>query len=448
MAVQPLVKGENDWHQKVNANFADLEGQVQEAAKQASQAASDKVDKPKEQTLTEGYLYQDASGNTVLKSGGDQTGKFKYTIIVDNGSDGSPKAAEYADDCAGFIEASGSDLGDWGKTKLVREYFKPCVIQPGDGAPAYYLQQANMSLKENGEPAVLTGADGDVMIETHKLYGSFMNVGSKCKISVMNYKEDDNCFCFNDIGGVEKDVVYRGAFKAGVLSGATSVMRSVSGVAPLVNITRVTGRTYAKARGTGYHQNNFFMLMLYQVMYLLMYKNKDSQSALGQGRSLSSNTAAANTGWSITKPFCWGDQGGVNGVKFLGVEDFYGNVWEWVDGVCSINQVYKVTRDPEKYNDTGAGMEISVATGLTANANNDKYITKCKLTNDLGFLPAASGGSSSTHWCDNMWTADASQVVGFGGSWTLAAFVGAFCWILAYAASSAHADVGSRLCRG
>lgn len=97
MAVQPLVKGENDWHQKVNANFADLEGQVQEAAEQASQAASDKVDKPKEQTLTEGYLYQDASGNTVLKSGGDQTGKFKYTIVVDNGSDGSPKAVEYAE---------------------------------------------------------------------------------------------------------------------------------------------------------------------------------------------------------------------------------------------------------------------------------------------------------------------------------------------------------------
>ena len=61
MAVQPLVKGENDWHQKVNANFADLEGQVQEAAEQASQAASNKVDKPTEQTLTEGYLYQDAS---------------------------------------------------------------------------------------------------------------------------------------------------------------------------------------------------------------------------------------------------------------------------------------------------------------------------------------------------------------------------------------------------
>lgn len=447
MAVEPLVKGENDWHNKVNANFAELEGQVEEAVEQATEAAENKVDKPTGQTLTEGYLYQDASGNTVLKEGGDQSGKFKYTIIVDNGTDGSPKSIEYTDDCAGFIEASGSDLGDWGNTKLVQEYFRPCVIKPGDGAPAYYLRQSNMSLKEDGTPAVLTGADGDVMIEIHKLYGRFINSGNRCKISIMNYKEDDNCFCFNDIAGVEKDVVYRGAFKAGVVSGATNVMRSVSGVAPLVNITRATGRAYATARGTGYHQNNFFMLMLYQVMYLMMYKNRDSQTALGQGRTLSSNTAASNTGWSISRPFCWGDQGGVNGVKFLGVEDFYGNVWEWVDGVCSISQVYKVTRDPAKYNDTGANMEISVATGLTASANNDKYITKCKLTNDLGFLPAASGGSSSTFWCDNMWTADASQVVFFGGHWSYAAAAGAFCWHLDSAASAAYASFGSRLCR-
>ena len=92
MAVEPLVKGENDWHNKVNANFAELEGQVEKAVEQATEVAENKVDKPTGQTLTEGYLYQDASGNTVLKEGGAQSGKFKYTIIVDNGADGNPKS--------------------------------------------------------------------------------------------------------------------------------------------------------------------------------------------------------------------------------------------------------------------------------------------------------------------------------------------------------------------
>lgn len=447
MAIEHLVKGEPDWHTKMNNNMDSLQEDISQAKTDAENASNTKVDKPTESTMTEGYLYQNADGTTRLVDGGDQTGKFKYTIIVDNGEDGSPGAVEYADDCADFIEARYQDLGDWANTKLIKEYFRPCVIAPGDGSPKYYLQQGNMSLKENGETAVLTGADGDVMIEVKKLYAKFTVVDRKAKISIMNYKEDDSCICFNDIAGVEKDVVYRGAFKAGVASGASTVMRSISGVAPLVSITRATGRTYAKNRGEAYHQNNVYMLFLWQLMYLLLYKNRDSQTCLGQGRSLSSNTAAANTGWSVSKPFCWGDQGGVNGVKFLGVEDFYGNVWEWVDGVVYTSNVYKLTRDPALYNDTGDGYEISHASGMTAANNNDKYVNRLILHKDAQFLPFTSGGSSSTFWCDNVWVADGVQVVHFGGRWGSAAMAGAFCWSLGSSAWSAGAALGSRLCR-
>ena len=285
------------------------------------------------------------------------------------------------------------------------------------------------------------------MIEVKKLYGKVVKVGNRAKLSLMNYKEDNDCFCFNDIGGIEKNVVYRGVCKAGVAAGAATVMRSISGVAPLVNITRETGRTYASARGTSYHQNNIFMLFLWQFMYLLLYKNRDSQTVLGQGRTLSSNTGASNTGLLMDKPFCWGDQGGVNGVKFLGVEDFYGNVWEWADGVVLDNKVFKLTRDPSKYNDTGVGYEISAASGMTAAANHNKYVTQLQMTNNLMFLPANSGGSEATFWCDNMWIADAVQVVSFGGAWSYAARAGAFSWYSSDSAALAHSAFGSRLCR-
>lgn len=428
--------GTSDWDQIVKQNNDAI---IAESNK--------KIDKPTNQTVQEGYLYQDASGLTKLVDNNDVMGKFKYTIIVDNGDDGTPNAIEYADDCVSFIEAKVDNLGDWANTKLITDYFKPCVISPGDGAPKYYLKQSNMLLKEDGTNAVLTGADGDVMIEVKKLYGKIINVGNKAKLSIMNYKEDSSCFCFNDIGGVEKDVVYRGVFKAGIFGSETAIMRSISNVVPLVNITRNIGRTYAKNRGASYCQNDVFILFLWQFMYLLLYKTRDSQSALGQGRTLSINMTASNTGWSLNKPFCWGDQGGVNGVKFLGVEDFYGNIWEWVDGVMLGNLTYKLTRYPSKYNDSGDGYEISSACGMTAAINNDKYVTKLKLTNDLGFLPTASSGSSSTYWCDNMWIADAVQVVFFGGGWNDAAAAGAFCWALAYVASDARSAVGSRLCR-
>lgn len=467
MAIQNLVKGELDWHEKMNANMKELDDNIgsanqtagaaaqtasaaNEAANSAAQAAAGKLDKPTDTSeLGEGYVYQEADGSVTLHEGGGgkKGDDFKYTIIVDNGADGTPTAIEYSDDCYGFIEGNGSDLGDWANTKLIKEYFQPCLIETGDGAPKYFLQQDNMTLQESGEAAVTNGPDGDVMIRVKKLYGRFLKSGSRLKISLSNIKEDDSWFCFNDVAGEEKEYCYRGAMKAGVLAGATTVMRSISGVMPLVSQTRAVMRQYARNRGAGYHQNNPYLLFLWQLMYLLVYKNRDSQKALGQGRTLSSNTAAAQTGWSLSKPFCWGDQGGVNGVKFLGVEDFYGNVWEWVDGICSINQVFKLTRDPEKYNDDGTGYEISAPTGLTAAANSDKYITKVQGTNDLGFLPAASGGSSATYWCDNMWTADATQVVFFGGFWFSAAKAGAFCWNLSNAPSNSFAYIGSRLCR-
>ena len=447
MAVNHLIKGEPDWHLKMNENMDSLQEDINQAKDDASFAATTKVDKPINPTMVEGYLYQNPDGTTRLADGGSESGKFKYTIIVDNGADGNPAKVEYYDDCSGFIEAFGSNLGDWANTPLIKEYFRPCVIAPADGVPKYYLRQNNMTLKEDGTPAVLTGADGDVMIEVKKLYGKVVKVGSRAKLSLMNYKEDDDCFCFNDIGGTEKSVVYRGACKAGVASGAATIMRSISGVEPLVNITRATGRTYATARGIGYHQNNIFMLFLWQFMYLLLYKNRDSQTVLGQGRTLSSNTAASNTGLLMDKPFCWGDQGGVNGVKFLGVEDFYGNVWEWVDGVVLDNQVFKLTKDPSKYNDTGAGYEISAASGMTEAANYNEYVTQLQMTNNLMFLPANSGGADSIFWCDNMYIADAVQAAIFGGAWNHAAQAGAFYWALNYLAVNAYSTVGSRLCR-
>lgn len=445
MAISHLVRGESDWDTKINDNFDSLQEDIDQAVEDAEQANNTKVPKPVNPTLSEGFLYQNADGTTRLTDGGLEAGLFHYGVVIDNGADGTPTACEYTDDCVGFIPANGSNLGDWANAPIM-DYFKPCVIAPGDGAPKYYLNKNNYTLKENGEASVLTGADGDVMIEVQKLYGKLTKVGTRIKVEIANF-ELSGGFCFHEIGGTQYDVMYRGAYKAGVVSGAASVMRSVSGVAPLVNITRATGRTYAVNRGTAYHQNNFYMLLLWQMMYLLMYRDRDSQTALGQGRSLSSNTAAANTGSLNTRPFCWGDQGGVNGVKFLGCEDFYGNVWEWVDGAVITSDTYKLTKYPSRYNDTGDGYEYTLASGMTAANNNNKYITQVAGTNEAGFLPTGSGGSSSTYFCDNMWLADGVQVVSFGGSWDYAAAVGAFSWYLADSASASSADLGSRLCR-
>ena len=145
------------------------------------------------------------------------------------------------------------------------------------------------------------------------------------------------------------------------------------------------------------------------------------------------------------KPFCWGDTGGTNGMKFLGVENFYGNIWHFVDGLTIVELSAKVTRDPSKYDDVGTNYETTI--GNVPSGASGSYIKEMHGNKDGIFLPSAVGGSETTYYCDALWTNTGTRVAGFGGRWNDAGWVGAFCWSLNDGASSSSAVVGSRLCR-
>lgn len=427
--MKELVKGQLDWHKTINSNFDEL-----------TKGKIDKATDPKE--LGAGYLYQQADGSVVLT---EANLKFKYTVIVDNGTDGTPAAVEYADDAVGMVPASGSSLGSWGDTELLKEYFRPCVIKEGTDSPTYYLDPTNLKKKVDGSVSRLTGVDGDVMIQVKKLYGKFVSVGTnKIAISISNVREDGSWFCWNEVDGVEREYRYRGRYMAGFASGDQTKMRSISGVSKITNKSMTELRASAAACGKQYYQNDIYLVFLWEAMYLLMYKDRNSQSTLGQGHSIS--YTKTKCGWSDDYGCCWGSQDGDNGVVFLWVEDFYGDAWEWVDGIVYGNNTYKLTRDPSQYNDTGDGYEIKLASKMKAANNDNEYITKLAMTNDVQFLPIGSGGSSVTFWCDNVWVSDDVQAVAFGGYYNDVVEMGAFSWSLNNVASESG-QFGSRLCR-
>ena len=363
---------------------------------------------------------------------------FLYGIKFDNGGDGIPSSYEYLEDCAGFTAASVSTMNSW-LGKRILDKFKPCLIKPGATAPEYYLNKDNYNQRAEGSAApILTGADGDVMIEAERMWFKLVKNGDSTATLYISEVELDGYKSF--IG--DQDVAYRGAYEASVSGG---VMRSISGVAPAVNSTRATFRGYAKARGGEYSQNDYYLLRLWQCMYLLLYGTRDSQTAIGRGRSASGNSSAINTGTMNAKPFCWGDTGGSNGMKFLGVENFYGNVWEFVDGLTIVDYVCKITEDPNKYDDVGTSYEITA--GTVPSGASGSYIKEMQATNDAPFLPSVVGGSETTYFCDALWTNSGTRVALFGGAWADAGQVGAFYWSLTDDASSADSYVGSRLCR-
>lgn len=363
---------------------------------------------------------------------------FLYAIKFDNGADGIPSSYEYLEDCAGFTAASVSTMNSWAGKRIL-DKFKPCIIEPDATAPKYYLNKDNYNQRAEGDTApILTGADGDVMVEAERMWYKLVENADSTATLYVSEVELDGYKSF--IGN--QDVAYRGAYEASVSSNA---MRSVSGVAPAVNKTRAAFRADASARGNEYSQNDYYLLRLWQCMYLLLYGTRDSQTAIGRGRSASGNQSTINTGTMNAKPFCWGDAGGSNGMKFLGVENFYGNVWEFVDGLTVVDYACKITEDLSKYDDVGTSYEVTA--GTVPSGASSSYIKEVQATDDAPFLPSAIGGSEITFFADGLWTNSGTRVAAFGGVWNDAGLVGAFCWLLAYDASSSAAHVGSRLCR-
>ncbi|MDD4533361.1 MAG: hypothetical protein PHC48_02670 [Prevotella sp.] len=366
---------------------------------------------------------------------------FIYTIKFDNGGDGIPSSFSYLDDCEGFTPMNGSDKNSWADSKIFN-HFRPCLIKPGMSAPEYYLNPDNYNQKENGTSSVLTGADGDVMIEVKQLYYKVekLTSTSEIKLSVSSYQPDSLFKPFLKIAGAEQDVAYRGVYEAYTLS---NQMRSISGFSPTVGQTRAVFRNKAAARGTGYSQNDYYLLFMWQCMYILLYGSRDSQTVLGKGRTAIDNATSIATGTMNDKPFCWGDQTGTNGVKFLGVENFYGNVYEFVDGLTLVDYSYKITRDQSKYDDVGTSYETTIPGAPVPSG----FIKSMKGVEDGIFLPNETVGSETTYFCDNFYQNAGTRVAHFGGTWPDVGNAGAFLWALNGDASTSNAIIGSRLCR-
>jgi hypothetical protein len=239
-------------------------------------------------------------------------------------------------------------------------------------------------------------------------------------------------------------------------SGSSSKMYSKSGQACYVGMTRAVARTAARAYGTaantynGYQQIDLSMLTLYNFLCMLYYKTPNIQRVYG-GRTGSETTGwsdAANTGScdGITGLNGWNTV--TNCVKMLGIENPFGNIQKWIDGVFFDTGTIYVHRLPQQYADSTAN---AVNIGFSRPTSNG-YISKLKKgTSDAtrSYAYCSNTGGSETKYAGDRCHSGAYGVYGVvlcaGGTWGYASEAGL--WYLGggYAASSADSSVGARL---
>lgn len=363
---------------------------------------------------------------------------------------------------------------------VVQSLIRRCVINNA-GAVQYYLDAANSTLKENGDPANLDGTDGQVMVEIPQLWlkYNYANNNHTWIISKEQFNGAERLDAFYK-NGVWVGNRYLGAYEgsmwdasagggAGAMVPAANItdnmyaagdkLCSYSGEFPKTNETRGEFRGMATSRGSGWRQQDYDLISAVQLLYLVEYADFNSQSMIGMGR-----TELAGGSWAADSYIgqCGksnGDGNGTNSVAgntnnaymtYRGIENFFGDVWKWVDGIniggaaspADDHKVHVCNDDSDFADNTWTNYtDLSVViAGGNGWQNTLEQISR-------GFLPASVGGGagSTTKITDYYYQYTGWRVVGLGGDARFGASAGAFCVHASSAASIDIVNVGGRL---
>ena len=365
-------------------------------------------------------------------------GKYVFSYTIDSTNSNPETAVTYTGDCTGFTPATMGGSFNWGSwaDKWPFNEIKPCLVK--NRAVVGYLNPNNYSEFEDGTPAdIVSGDAGDCMVEFPKMYlGMSTDAQGLTTVTITNDATVegvyDDAFVYK---GKSYSKFYVGAFKGYVLN---NKLRSLSGKTPTVERTIGRFRTAAQANGEGYEQTQWFQLMLMQALYILLFKNLNSQAALGAGVTGASKT---NTGGSNSNGVNYGSTSASVQVKCLGIEDFWGNISEWVDGIATKD--YTVYTANGNYNDNCDGYTAAKTIESELSGN----MSKAQGTRSLGFAPLQAAGSESTYYCDYASIVKTSSVTVayFGGSWSAGANAGAFRLTVNVFTSTSDGNIGARL---
>lgn len=338
-----------------------------------------------------------------------------YGVSIDLSNSNPETAVTYTDDAVGMVAGS----PDWYKMSIFNK-IKPCLFK--NGAVVGYLNPDNFAQFADGTAADITsGNSGDVMIEIPKLGVRIETSGNTLTVQVTDNPnaEGFHYYAHTRTKEGDRDKLYIGAFLG---YNASSKLRSLCSKQPTVNVAIGETRTLAQANGSGYDQIAFYQLTLLQCLFLIKYKNRNSQAALGLGYVKATDAeTGVQTGSTIAKGMDFGETTGLQQMKFLGIEDFWGNFCYWIDGLVSNSSSHALTAT-NNFNDTGTGYKDNGALGSTSVSG---YMKAPHGSSELGFIVKQVGGSTTTYFADSA-VFFAGYLPHFGGCWSDGLMAGAF----------------------
>jgi hypothetical protein len=290
---------------------------------------------------------------------------------------------------------------------------------------------------------VETFADGNVMVKIPKFYYKITNSSSQLTIQIATAPKDgfkvSPAHQARYSGDTERNYVYLGKYKC------NSSYKSVSGAMPKVNITRADARSGCSNVGTGYCQQDFHTFWTVRMLYIVEFANWNSQAVIGYG--CGNESSAVSTGTTDSMNYHTGTMQSSRttygtGIQYRNIEDPWGNVYEWVDGIYFNNNTIYIINNPANFSDSSGGVNVGTI------ANSGGYISNLSTGSgdyDWALYPSSSTGSDSTYIPDYCSFSSTSVVLIVGGYWSRYQYYGLFYLYGDFAAHISDINFGSRL---
>lgn len=239
---------------------------------------------------------------------------------------------------------------------------------------------------------------------------------------------------------------YLGRYESGEASSGTMglILASYSGTTPSVSKTRSTFRDYARNMASGFQLRDIAAWCAYDLLYLVEFADFNSQEKIGPG--IVNATAVHKTGETDAMVYHTGraNSGDNAAVQYRGIENPWGNVFEWIDGINVNNRVPYICTEPESYADDTTSNYTS--SGITL--PNSGWIKGLGFSSVFpwALLPDTTGGGSATTYIPDYINSSAGwSVVDVSGCYTNASIAGLFFFDASQSSGISSQYIGARL---
>lgn len=236
---------------------------------------------------------------------------------------------------------------------------------------------------------------------------------------------------------------------------------------PVTNLTRAAFRTRASQRGVGYSQQYWTAYCAWVRLYVVEYCNFDTQAAYNSSKT-TAGFMQGGLGDGVSNISDWNSLNNYNPVNpcgvtlrlindtgivkytqgsyttyvpsYRGIENPFGNIWKWTDGLNKYDRDVYVCDDITKFaDDTSTNYEYR------GKCSTGGWITNVIWDETGEFIPNGVGGSASTYFRDYIWYGEGWRVCFSGGGAAYGSDDGLFCFDVHNGSSSAYAAIGGRL---